>query len=230
MGAAFFSTGLALCCAAPAAASHVISANSSGWINSSGVVDSTGPGTGINNNFTGFEDEVFRHWFEVTLRNRTTACPSFSLYNRSNISTMDPNALYILVQSLSFSFARLNTGPWIATMKLGVVDTGFNQYVNITANDGGTTELDAALSGEFIFGGATTSDVVEIASCCDDCVAAFGFSGGYPVATLSVSAVPEPSTWAMMAIGFSCLGLAAIRRRGALTWRAAAGGRGAGVG
>jgi len=40
-------------------------------------------------------------------------------------------------------------------------------------------------------------------------------SGGYPVAesgNLTVSAVPEPSTWAMMLLGFSGLGFAGYRR------------------
>jgi hypothetical protein len=40
-----------------------------------------------------------------------------------------------------------------------------------------------------------------------------GQSGGYAFASLTGSVVPEPSTWAMMLIGFGWLGLAAYSRR-----------------
>jgi hypothetical protein len=32
--------------------------------------------------------------------------------------------------------------------------------------------------------------------------------------TFTVTAVPEPGTWALIGIGFACLGLMAYRRRG----------------
>jgi PEP-CTERM motif len=38
------------------------------------------------------------------------------------------------------------------------------------------------------------------------------FSGNMDTLTLSVAGVPEPSTWALMLIGFSGLGWAALRR------------------
>jgi hypothetical protein len=37
--------------------------------------------------------------------------------------------------------------------------------------------------------------------------------GGFGVGTLAVSAVPEPSTWAMMLLGFACIGAMTYRRR-----------------
>jgi hypothetical protein len=37
--------------------------------------------------------------------------------------------------------------------------------------------------------------------------------GGFGVGTLTVSAVPEPSTWAMMILGFTGIGFMAYRRK-----------------
>lgn len=56
-------------------------------------------------------------------------------------------------------------------------------------------------------------------------IGTFSLSGGFTAgpATLTISravaAVPEPGTWAMMLLGFGAIGVAARRRRAALTLR-----------
>jgi hypothetical protein len=64
--------------------------------------------------------------------------------------------------------------------------------------------FDAVVSG----GKATTADFV---------LKPVIFNGGYAPGDISASAVPEPSSWAMMALGFAALGLAMRRLAGAST-------------
>lgn len=65
----------------------------------------------------------------------------------------------------------------------------------MTLEDGAPTVADHGFSGASVF-----------------------YDGGTPVgldieATFNVSAVPEPSTWAMMILGFACLGFMSYRRK-----------------
>ena len=87
-----------------------------------------------------------------------------------------------------------------------------------TSFTGGTSVLDLDTSGiavsttlgdyhifgdgsPFSIGTVSGNDIFEIGP------------GGFGVGTLAVSAVPEPSTWAMMILGFCGIGFMAYRRK-----------------
>jgi hypothetical protein len=47
------------------------------------------------------------------------------------------------------------------------------------------------------------------------------FASGHDYSSNAVGAVPEPSTWAMMILGFACLGFMAYRRKNKMALNAA---------
>jgi choice-of-anchor C domain-containing protein len=58
---------------------------------------------------------------------------------------------------------------------------------------------------------STTLSFAELDNCCN---------GGVLLDSVSVDAVPEPATWAMMILGFAGLGFMAYRRKSSVRWAA----------
>ena len=70
-------------------------------------------------------------------------------------------------------------------------------------------QLDSAATLFAGSGASITSGVLGVANCEDVCT----ISGQVTSGTLSIAAVPEPSTWAMLLLGFAGLGFIAYRRK-----------------
>jgi hypothetical protein len=205
-------TALALGTTTAASAADVLS-NSQGWINSGGSSNNSGFNSGtINNAFAGVEGAQFRNWFTFTLPTGHISSATLSIYNPSSNSTIDPNAFYDVFAPTSYTYAGLVNGVSFGNVLLSVADTGVNHYVDITLNSAGISYLNGLAGQNASLSGSITSNQTS----CNDCVAAFGYSNGFPNAVLRLSAaaaVPEPATWAMMLVGFGLAGAGMRRRR-----------------
>ena len=106
--------------------------------------------------------------------------------------------------TLSFAFSN-NAGGSPTPTTHASVDVG---DLSTTIEHGGATPSDlnwSFFSQTFIASGAlTTLSFAQLDNCCQ---------GGILLDTVSVTAVPEPSTWAMMILGFMGVGFMAYRRR-----------------
>jgi hypothetical protein len=102
------------------------------------------------------------------------------------------------------------TGRWFLSARsnssgpvLGIIDSTTDHLLQLIATDPSAHSVAVdPISGEvFVPFGASATDTV----CPSGCIAVF--------ADTSVSAVPEPSTWAMMILGFVWIGFTAYRRK-----------------
>ncbi len=190
-----------------------VTASGSGWIQPDGNTNSFGFGDGIHNHYAGIDGQAYNNYFEFLVPNATITSASLSIYNASNNTTIDAAAEYSVHAASSFTFSGLADGPSFGSVTLGVADTGVSHYVSITLNSLGLDFLNSHLGQTIQFGGTTATSVDP--SNCFDCVAVFGYTGGSPVAFLSLDAVPEPATWALMIVGFGLVGTT-LRRRAAI--------------
>lgn len=196
--------------AAPASAATT-TATSSGWINSLGADNSGGGfGTGLHNNFAGFEFGSYRNWFEFTAPTTSLLAAELSIFNSRFNSTIDPHAIFTLHATTDFSFSGLVGSPSFGSVRLATADNGADHYVSITLNSLGIDYLNANLGSTVRFGGSVTSSEDPT---CNDCVAIFGSTNGNPAAQLITTNVPEPASWALMIAGFGLVGAAARRHR-----------------
>lgn len=109
------------------------------------------------------------------------------------VASTIPGAFTVVVGN----FAQ-NPGMWIVTLDNVPFHTTFRLQMNSAATlfAGSTTTIDSFFSGFDGFGYFPGDD------------------DGSPFrGTLSIAAVPEPSTWAMLLIGFAGIGFAAYRRK-----------------
>lgn len=198
---------------AASAAAATVNANTSGWINSVGDFNNPGFGSGIiNNHFAGVEGPDFRNFFSFALPSGTISSATLNIFNRAPNSTIDPTAVYDVHGATSYDFGGLGAGVSFGNVLLTVANNGTDHFVSINLNAAGLAFLNAHAGGLANLGGIVTS--VHNGGGCGDCVAVFGYNGGYPQAYLDISAaggVPEASTWALLIVGMGAVG-AAMRR------------------
>jgi hypothetical protein len=196
-----------------AASAQVITASGSGWIDSFGDVNNGPFADGNTNTFTGVEGGDFNNWFKFDVPGAVVTGAVLSIWNDGANTTIDPGAEYSVHAPSDFSFAGLAAGVSFGSVLLGVADTGVSHYVDIVLNGAGLAYINSHLGGPVDFGGTVAS--LANGSGCFDCVAAFGYTGGFPDATLTLTtgAAPEPASWALTIAGFGLLGAAVRRRR-----------------
>ena len=89
------------------------------------------------------------------------------------------------------------------------IGTSFKRGVSVVDLDTRGITVSTALGDYNIFGAGSPFSIGTVLGNDIDEVG----PGGFGVGTLAVAAVPEPSTWAMMLLGFCGLGFMAYRRR-----------------
>lgn len=199
---------------AGAASANVLTATGTGWINSAGSANAGGFASGTHNNYVGFEAPLqYTNWFSFVLPNTKVKSATLNIYNVSNNTTIDPSAVYDLHAATSFTYAGLGAGGSLGSITFGTADTGVSRFVDIALNQTGVAFVNAHRGSSIEIGGTVTTAFDT--SSCFDCIAAFGYTGGQPTATLSTTAVPEPASWALMIAGFGLVG-ATMRRRTAI--------------
>ncbi len=200
--------------AASSAGAALLDATASGWINASGSTNNSGFDGRIFNQFIGFEGQAYYDFFTFALPAETITSATLNIWNAGQNSTIDPSALYSVHAPSDYSFDGLAAGPSFADITLGAADTGSGHYVSLTLDAAGVAYLNSLAGGSASLSGSFTSSVDPTS--CYDCVAAFGFTGGSPVAQLIINgtAIPEPVTWTLMVVGFGLVGTVVRRRAG----------------
>jgi hypothetical protein len=148
--------------------------------------------------------------------------------------TVSLNAGYHLTTFVNYFYADLAITSTLYTIPItnSLVHAGypFNNAGGITGNTMDASvegRLTAASTFSFAVAEASTinpiviSDLVNSSAGFDVTGSLSGPSGTAIVVGSLTSSVPEPSTWAMMVLGFLGLGLMAYRRKGRMTFRVA---------
>jgi len=161
----------------------------------------------------------------------TTGCFYFcSFPGTFSSSAIDPGLVFTGTNFSNQSGPTLNLGTLALSNPIFAApfSNDFFLKVTFTAPGAGNTTFDALLSGSvnFITGGAVTIDFGGAQTISylggsfklliDDIVLTLGNPSDPIVGHISdsvVAAVPEPSTWAMMILGFAGVGFMAYRRR-----------------
>ena len=119
--------------------------------------------------------------------------------------------------NLSFYYSNNSYGsPQPASADVSVTGTLLHLHVDILHSGSTPSNMNWTLfSADFTANSSSTTLTFaanDVAPCCN---------GGITLDSVSVSAVPEPSTWAMMGLGFLGLGFMAYRRRNNRSFRLA---------
>jgi len=184
-----------------------ISASGQGWCESGLTCNGV---SGIHNTFAGQENTLFRDWFTFAIPSLGTITgATINIWNDGGNHTSESDSIYNLHAATSITYAGLAAGGSLGSVSLVTADTGTSGYVSITLNALGLADLFAAEGGNFTFGGVVSP--ITISGFDDPSI--FGFTGGTPVAqlTLSTTAVPEPFTFSLVGTGLA--GAVAMRRR-----------------
>jgi PEP-CTERM motif len=172
----------------PANASIIISGNTEGCFGVGCIPGATATDNGLTFTQTGFFTQTDATGF-ATISNLGT----FTLNHTPNQYTGD--AFTLEVSFTSPIGTSPNAGLFGAVLVGSVTDTGTGGvFINFSPN---TESFDFS-------GGSFTLQLNSIGP----------QPGSELVISAEVQAVPEPGTWALMGIGFACLGLMAYRRRG----------------
>lgn len=189
----------------------VVNATGEGFCNSHGLVNNNDTGV-IANTFAGNNDGVipnndgvFRDWFAFTiptLGGNITGV-SISIWNDGSNFNNNPNAVFNLYPAAAISFGGLTGGPSLGNIPVALADTGVAHFVTIALNANGLSALEAAQGSTFIFGGNNDSgDQI------------FGYGAGVPAyLTFETASVPEPTAFALLALGLAGLGFASRRKQ-----------------
>jgi hypothetical protein len=125
-----------------------------------------------------------------------------------NLAASDFQSLSVTIDGFSFLFSAIGNG------NNQVADLGFSNglLTNISlGGSGGTSTNTTPTTTEILgLGAPAPGNSVNVAGVNGCCV---GFSTSYTVSAPLIAAVPEPSTWAMMILGFCGLGFMAYRRK-----------------
>jgi PEP-CTERM motif len=125
-----------------------------------------------------------------------------------NLDPTDFVSLSATIDGISFLFTAIGYGD----NQIGQLGFSNGLLNNIILGGSGGTSTTPNTSEILSIGGApgnNTGDVnvSGVNGCC------IGFSTSYTVGAPMIAAVPEPSTWAMMLLGFCGLGFTAYRRK-----------------
>jgi hypothetical protein len=162
-----------------------------------------------------FPPRLLAFWFcrvRVTDRVaiRPELVPNWQTISPINGVTISQTFNTVVGQTYSFSFNYGALGNGTEKLDFGIFTGGGTQTLTTVADDhlGSTFKI---LAGTFVAGAGPTSTI------------RFGDLGGiydkdarsvdFVVDNVSVTAVPEASTWAMMILGFAGVGFMAYRRR-----------------
>ncbi len=124
--------------------------------------------------------------------------------------------------ALDISFSAPQNGISFAFATGDFFGIDGNDKVTVTANDGTTITANAVVPGGFLFpeGSVTLSDPRSFTSVVITASDAAG-PESLAIGNLMTASVPEPSTCAMMILGFCGLGFMAFRRKSKVTLLAA---------
>ncbi len=197
----FAATAMLVSGASAMAATPVsVTATGSGWINAGGTTNSGGFDRGVHNTYT--QDGSYNDYFDFAAIGQKVSAATLNIWSNQNNSAYDPTAVYSVHAPSAFTYAGLANGASLGSVTGGVADTGTGHYVGITLDALGVAYLNAHSSTAVHFGGTATGNAQF-----------FGYTTGYPVATLTVTpGVPEPATWSMLVSGFGLVGVMTRRR------------------
>ena len=191
-----------LIAASACAQAGTISAVGEGWCSTS-TCNNTNTNI-IQNTLADSISPLHHDWFAFNTSVGNVSSATLSIWNYGN-NYYNPSAIYDLYAASSIDFAGLVSGPSLGSITAGAADTRLSSYVTINLNAQGISFLNANQGNQVIFGGGVTGTNAKF----------FGYTDGHPVATLTVVAVPEPATYAMMRAGLGLIGFMARRKKSA---------------
>lgn len=190
---------------APEACAAQVSATGSGWCR---VSECNNTDTSvIANHLAGYvSGKHYRNWFAFDLPGGEIVSATLNIWNPAwNVSLQ--SSTYDVNSTSGISYSAL-LGSILGSVPLSTAKTGTDHYVSVALNSDGLDFLNSAAGGSIVLGGIVTGGpgIQE---------AIFGGTPEGPIAFLDIGvagAVPEPSTWAMLILGFAGVGAMAFRR------------------
>jgi hypothetical protein len=165
--------------------------------------------------FNGWYNDNPRDWVEIGKSSvyGLSAAPGNSQGQNLEVSgNASPATVYQTIDNLTIG--QVYNVSWLYGGRVG--STGANTYTDVSfggtklATDTGSSGVWTANSFDIV--ATATSEKLSFTGYTPFC----GGTCGNEITNVSVSGVPEPSTWAMMLVGFGALAFAGYRRKGAV--------------
>ncbi len=223
-GLAAYLIGLGLCCGCTSASAGVLDVSINTASYTYGVWDSTGAPIATTPQSGGGDQVQFPNWASYDIA-FWTATTTFSTPTGGTLTITD-------LQADDSAVVLLN-GNVVAAAGIENYGTGAGQFVftpagpavpQLFSNNGDISVSTPVVVGGLLNGANTLQIIVNntfdgINADCTDTGSSDGLCGFNPSnlnfagSVTGVSAVPEPSTWAMMILGFAGVGFMAYRRK-----------------